>query len=125
MAQLKVCDVQEERKAAGNEEGEASGAPAKALQVNLKKLKTQDELRRIFGAKFINSEGRDSDEGMPPICRHETLDCKGPLDNQSKNLLAASPCQPPSTILKQKCEKANRLPSRSSLPRQSRSQMSQ
>ena len=44
-------------------EGEASRQAESALCLNLKRLKPEDELRRIFGSKFISSEGHDTSEG--------------------------------------------------------------
>lgn len=57
---------QEQREAPGNEEAKAEdstrGNPI--LRVQPRKLRTDEELRRIFGSKFINSERRDADEGL-------------------------------------------------------------
>ena len=56
--------MQEERPAPGNDEGPCSiGNGFQMLQVNTRKLKIEDELRRIFGSKFINSGKYDEDEG--------------------------------------------------------------
>ena len=56
--------MQEERSASGNNAEQSSSENGlQALQVNTKKLKIEDELRRIFGSKFISSGRHDEDEG--------------------------------------------------------------
>lgn len=56
--------MQEDRSPPVNDEGQSSSENGlQALQVHPRKLKVEDELRRIFGSKFINSGRHDEDEG--------------------------------------------------------------
>ncbi len=59
-----LYSVQEQRPPAGNDGGPLGDESfPSALRVNLKKLKVEDELRRIFGSKFIKSGRHNDDEG--------------------------------------------------------------
>ena len=56
--------MQDTTRLSRHEEGQSSQVNVSSvLQVNLRKLKIEDELRRIFGSKFMSSGRHDEDEG--------------------------------------------------------------
>ena len=68
-----------------------SGRKHEVLTVDLAKLKPENELRRIFGSRVVDSESRDDHAGLPhPPCRVSAF---VPSMNRSQFFHGIASCQ--------------------------------